>query len=602
MKSYVSNLVDLSTALVKDAFDKCTAEVNDRDLCTIRSRVEHEGLSFLTITLPTLAKDFDIALAQEEIDSTAFRSFKKVGRIPAFLQGIFSLVFDKTSGRILHEPDISAIEAIRQVGYSFKKIKIECTKERTEKALQKYVESERVFDVCLCPDLVERFDAASRIIWNPIWFRNFNHLELIPKHGPGATVEGFTPNAKWKQNTWHQRLEPFFPVMDYIFPSPDPDWCHRTSLWMIPEDREKPVRVTTVPKTLKTPRIIAIEPTCMQYTQQALMRYLVDALEHHKHTAGHINFTDQSVNRNLALSASADGKFATLDMSSASDRVPYSIAIRMFQGCPDLQGAISASRSTRAELPNGDVIPLKKFASMGSATCFPVEAMYFYTLCVMALIEKRGLPLTSLSYLQVKDDVYVYGDDIIVPTDAAEQVTDTLQKYYCKVNVRKSFSSGKFRESCGMDAYDGEEVTPIYIRTLPPCNRKDASELISWTASSNNLYRKGYWKTADLIMRTVEKITGNLPVISPKLTSCLGKTSFQRWVSSHRWHRTLHRPEVKTWVVKSVKKADPLDGARALVKCFLTQGSCEALSNRDHLAKSELRGAVTLKRRWICPA
>jgi hypothetical protein len=166
-------------------------------------------------------------------------------------------------------------------------------------------------------------------------------------------------------------------------------------------------------------------------------------------------------------------------------------------------------------MPDGTIVgPLEKFASMGSALCFPVEAMYFYTCCVLALLKRHNLPVSRSNILHVRRLLYVYGDDIIVPSTDAVFVLDYLQRYNCKVNATKSFWTGKFRESCGVDAYDGKVVSPTYIGTLPPKNKRQPERLISWTATANLFYKRGYWRTAQLLFNYVEAVLGPLPYLS----------------------------------------------------------------------------------------
>jgi hypothetical protein len=619
MKSHVSVLLSIATSVITDAVAKCAdVHLDVRDVLTLTSRVKHEGLSFLTITLPSMGSDLEQALAEGNIGTNRFRSFKKRGKAPAFMQGFFSQVFDNV-GRIYDEPSIPAIEGLRQIAYTFKKLEIACSPSRVNAVLTKFVENEQALNVPLALDDIAEFGNVSRVIWNDVFPSGDNLLgDITPKHGPGATAEKLSGNAKFQMLRWHDRLEPYFPVLDNAFATVNamssPEF---EKLSIISKDGEQPVRVIPVPKTLKGPRIIAIEPVCMQYTQQGLSKWLVKALKASKLTSGHINFDDQSVNRRLAITSSGDGKMSTLDMSSASDLVPYDLAISMFDSVPDIRDAISACRSTKAQMPSGEILSLSKFASMGSALCFPVEAMYFYTLCVMALLKKRNLPTTSAAIRSVGRHIYVYGDDIIVPTHESDIVTSTLQKYHCKVNVLKSFSSGKFRESCGMDAYDGEEVTPTYLRQMPPDDKQNAKALISWLASSNLFYQRGYWQTSSILLKRVEGILGNLPVV---LETCagLGKISFQRRFSVERLSPTLHRPEVKAWTATPIYVVDQLNGYPALLKCLLSleaasKGESPKIWSDDrretepapkddkHLERSARHGAVTLKRRWVSP-
>lgn len=603
MKSHVSVLLEVMLRILMDASMKCTdVSLDERDMKTITSRVKHEGLSFLTITLPSFGRDFDRSLSDKAIDPTFFRAFRKNGRVPAFLQGFLDQVFDRVTGRILSEPSIECIEGVRQVTYAFKKLKIACTPNRVRKAIDKFAASEHCFQKPLAPDDLVKFDDITRVLWNPAFFGEDFLRHAVPKHGPGATAERLSGNRKYSAVRWHDRLEPYFPLLDYRFANADSRFSKEfQKITIVRSDEEQPVRVTPVPKTLKGPRIIAIEPVCMQYAQQALSEQLVKLLETYELTSGHVNFTDQEVNRTLAMISSSDGRYATIDLSSASDRVPYSVAIRMFQSHPDLMDAISACRSMRAELPNGEVIPLRKFASMGSALCFPIEAMYFYTLCVMALIEKRKLPVSFLSVKTVKNDIFIYGDDIIIPTDESDFVISILQKYYCKVNTAKSYWNGKFRESCGMDAFDGEEVTPLYVRQMPPDDKRSASKVLSWVALGNHFYRKGYWRTSQCVFEHVEEAVGSLPIVLDT-SAGIGKHSFQNVVSLHRWGKRYQRPEVWTWVGSPVYQRDPIDGEGALLKTLLLlERQIDGLQDKRHLRRTARHGAVALKRRWVSP-
>lgn len=634
MKSHVSHLLELAVDILRDAAAKCTVvPLVSRDVKTLTSRVEHEGLSFLTITLPTLGADLEKALAAGEVDSTQFRAFRKRAKAPALLQGFFSLVFDE-KGRIYDKPDVGAIEGIRQIAYAFKKLQVPCAPSRVRKALAQFVDDEHIFEVPLLQDDVDDFRQVSRCLWGSIFGSEISLLpNAIPKHGPGATAEKVSGNAKYLIKRWHERLEPYFPLLDNAFVNADARLTGEFErVTLVKEADEQPVRVIPVPKTLKKPRIIAIEPVCMQYTQQALAEQIVTLLESHSLTAGHVNFTNQQVNRDLALSSSRDEKFATLDLSSASDRVPYALATSMFDSNPDLRDAISSCRSKNAQMPDGDVVPLRKFASMGSALCFPIEAMYFYTICVVGLLRWHNLPLIAPHVRTMCGKVYVYGDDLLVPTDAAEYIARTLHKYYCKVNAQKSFLSGKFRESCGMDAYAGREVTPTYIRRIPPGSKRNASEIASWVATANLFEKRGYHRTASTLFKRVESILGKLPEVGENFAG-LGRITGSNSYTIEKWDKGTLSPRVKAWVPTPVYRSDKISDHSALLKTLLAlerrpvpdahrrvtalgphlyDGALLAprwwesdirVSPKDekHLERSARHGALALKRRWILP-
>ena len=616
MKSNVSDPLELAKAIYLDACATCVADVSDlRDLETIRSRVKEEGMSFLTITLPNFCRDFERSLDIGYVDSSFFRSFKKNGSIPAFLQGMTSLIFDRESGRIidyenpmdpLHPGAVSTlVDSVRQICLAFKKMELDCTPKRVQSAMDVFIKTEQSFEMfSLSGEEQKDFLLLSSLLWSNALAR-IDVNALSPRHGPGATAEGVSGNQKFLWRLWHERLEPHFPFLEHAYPNSGM-WTFlgkeiQLVKFLRPED-ELPVRVTPVPKTLKGPRIIAIEPSCMQYAQQAVRDVLYDVIERSELTSGHINFRDQQVNKDLAVMSSKTGRLATIDLSDASDRVPLSLSIRMFDSNPELQGLILACRSTRAKMPDGTIIgPLRKFASMGSALCFPVEAMYFYTICVMALLRSQNLPESRENIFKVSRDIYVYGDDILVPSTYATTVLDYLQKYHCKVNTSKTFYTGKFRESCGVDAYDGRIVNPVYIRQPIPENRHQANEIISHVATANLFYKKGYWNTCSFLFNKIEKILGPLPYVS-ETSPLLGRVSFLGYRSAGRWNNALHSFEVKGWMPSPVYRTDELDGLGALQKSFMKLEdfknlpvSCDA----HHLERSALHHAVALKRGWV---
>jgi len=625
MKSNVSDYLELAQCVYRDACAMFITDVSDlRDIDTMISRTEREGLSFLTITLPLFARLFEKSIAQGYVDPTFFRSFRRNGLIPAFLQGITGQMFSHETGRIYDEDTIDTnvyskvVDSVRQICLTFKKLEIGCSPERDASAFANFTAIEQSFDMFSLPEeAVQQFIAVSSVLWDNL-VSTICTSQFKPKHGPGATADRVSGNQKYVWRRWHDRLEPYFPLIGYGYPlgiSTQLEELEQVAI--VAEDMEQPVKVISVPKTLKSPRIIAIEPCCMQYAQQGIMNILIDVLESNWPSAGHVNFRDQSINQQLAIDGSTTGQLATIDLSDASDRVPHALAMVMFRSNPDLLDSINACRSTRAKLPSGEIIsPLRKFASMGSALCFPVEAMYFYTICVMALLEDSDLPVNYSNVRHVAESVHVYGDDIIVPVTNVIAVLDLLQKYNCKVNSNKTFFSGNFRESCGVDAYMGELVTPTYLSTPPPKNRQQGRELISWVATANLFYKRGYWKTAELMFKRTERYLGPLPFVS-ELSPVLGRFTFLGLRTIGRWNPKYHRFEVKGWIPKPVYRTDILGGWAAMMKSFVMAGIENSdqdepfmdvasnlglvdpgRSDKQHLARTALHHAVELKRGW----
>lgn len=581
-----------------------------RDAITAFRRVEHEGISFLTISLTKFCQDFERSIEAGLIDSTRFLGYKKRASLPAFLQGLTSLVFDPTSGRLLDKPDPIAVKDIRQFCLMWKKINLPCSKERVAAAFDQYVKTDQevggTYDSISAQNLLD-FRKVSRIIWSEVLQKvdfRLTSCSLTPRHGPGATAERILGNKKYALQNWHTRLESAFPFDQFGLTSLNnlEDGILERVNFLEPE-AEPPVRVITVPKTLKTPRIIAIEPVCMQYTQQSLMSEITREIESHPFTSGVVNFSDQTVNQRLALESSKDGSYATLDLSEASDRVSLGLVSDMLGATPSLLEAVLACRSTRANLPGDITITLNKFASMGSALCFPIESMLFYTVSILAVIKELNLPLTRNSITSVKNFVYVYGDDIIVVADKVQAVIRSLETFGLKVNGHKSFWNSRFRESCGMDAFEGVRVTPVYLRRLPPSSRRDVPEVVSMIAFGNQLYREGYWKTAKIVRELVERVIGPLPHVL-ETSPCLGWNSVQGHYTFSKWCKNTHAPLVKGYVVSAKKYDDPIEGYPALMKFFLRQGQDGNVLNplpKMDLERSVRSGHVGAKVRWTSP-
>jgi len=616
-KSVRSDLLEVALCIYNDACASCLADVSDsRDVLTLTSRVEKEGLSFLTITLPSFCKDFERSLSIGYIDSSLFRNFRKTGAIPAFLQGMLSLIFDRETGSIYDDKILFAsnvvstiVASVRQICLAFKKVELACTSSRTSATFENFIAIEQSFDLFSLPREDQDFFL---LVSSVLWGRMLGDLRpdmLVPRHGPGATAEGISGNQKFLPQRWHERLEPYFPFLGNAFPIGAFESEEFEKVTFVCQDEEQPVWVIPVPKTLKGPRIIAIEPVCMQYTQQAVLTSLVKRIESFFLTKGHVNFRDQSVNQNLAISSSIDGQFATIDLSDASDRVPHGLALAMFDSNPDLRDLIDSCRSRYAKMPDGRIIgPLRKFASMGSALCFPVESMYFYTICVAALLRAHNLPVSERNAFFVSRQIYVYGDDLVVPCGLASTVLDYLQRYNCKVNTSKSFYSGRFRESCGVDAFNGTLVSPVYINTVKPEDRRQVREILSWVATARHFEKKSYRMTSSLLFQKVEKILGTLPQL-PDESPGLGRVHFSYDSTPKRWSAVLQRFEIKAWCTRPVFRTDKLVGYAALNKSLLGleqkpeilnfSNSCSLSIDKLSLERSALYGAVALQRRWI---
>lgn len=565
----------------------------ERDVATMLRRYEHEGFSFLALTLPKLS---DALLQGIELGRFSCPTdFSRHGSLPRFLGGFFKRVFT-VDGVLRDDAAADCIFAIRNVCDFWKKPKIACTPDRNEKAERRYIDVEGEL-AKLTPTVKQKdsiLDATAGILWSQV-FSELDPLDIICKHGPGNTADRRLSNDRQQFSWWYARSEPWFPSALHCYPNygyaaqaiePTSTGVGK-SLDYIDEWSEPPVRVVFVPKTLKTPRVIALEPSPMQFIQQGLMNHIVPILESHRLTKKAVRFTDQSINQQLAHKASLDRTLTTLDLSDASDRVHVDLVYRIFKSS-GIRDYLLAARSAQAALPSGRIVTLHKFASMGSAICFPVEAMVFYTLVQTAMHKHDSRRPSSESIFNYSKSISIYGDDIIVPTDYTDAVVQNLEAYGLKVNVNKSFRNSLFRESCGADYYRGIPVRPIYARELAPDAARDwtANQILSWTATANQFYLNGMWLMAQTVREMLESV---LRSTIPRCRDSRGTGVYFASVmfdTNLRYNKGVHGYSQKRTVFIPIQRKDDIDGNA--IACFNKWGQQLNTPDRmdEHLIRS----------------
>lgn len=208
-------------------------------------------------------------------------------------------------------------------------------------------------------------------------------------------------------------------------------------------------KITLVPKTAKTDRVIAIEPTLNGYVQKGIDQFMRKRLLAHG-----IDLSDQTRNQDLARQGSMGGAnpFSTIDLSSASDTISREIVKELLPA--EWFNLLNRVRSHSYDL-DGNTLHYEKFTSMGNGFCFPLETLIFASI-VAACYEDTG-----------DREFSVYGDDIIVRQSSALAIIEMLKYCGFTTNVEKTFIFGSFRESCGADWFEGVNVRPYYIDEVP---------------------------------------------------------------------------------------------------------------------------------------
>ncbi|DAD52686.1 TPA_asm: RNA-directed RNA polymerase, partial [ssRNA phage SRR7976301_11] len=506
-------------------------------MAVLRRRFLDEGVCFLTKTLPALGKAIDYALANGTCLQAPSFARRKGSKLPRFLGWLIGMVFS-SDGFELRSSDPYALSRLRHLLFLLSKLELPYATSEESKVIDsfKVVDSE-VGTLGVIDDVghhqVVRF--ASSLVRRVL--QSSDPRNIVPRHGPGMTANGSKPWDKPFFETMYSRADEVYPFTEYFHLN-----LNHTAERIGPQGvhaidsnggyrplivrSTSTAKVVLVPKDSRGPRLISMEPLETQWLQQGQMELLVSSIESSWLTRGHVNFSNQEVNRQLALYASASAHatasgesppsiddffgvlpkslarharpdhhdLVTLDMKDASDRVSLAHVANLFP--ENWVEALYATRSDSTVLPDGSVLPLHKFAPMGSAVCFPVEALVFWALSVSAIHLHR--PELSLSRLRKR--VWVFGDDLVIHKEDYLVVIAALERYGLRFNRNKCCIAGSFRESCGIDAYKGIVVTPVRIKAQMS-HRLTANGALSYIAYSNALYERCYFKLASVLER-----------------------------------------------------------------------------------------------------
>lgn len=641
MKSQMRTMLRIWRAMSYDGALACALPFSrvERDQRSLERIASSRGLGVFLLDLPTLddilTQLLEHGYAHFQGPLTARRS--KSDSRPKFLWDFWNLIVDD-AGVLLSNPSPDAIVAIRNLSKGLSKLEVQCTDARLEKSIQEFhdiedsiimpneswaddeiiLSSERMAQMVPALSLssrytndfegrereligfARRFDKVAGILISQLG--SFDSLsEDSPengffKHGPGAVSN--QPGRKYKY------LFPFWSdKLDRVFPF---DWCSGSPLGTLPPDgEEKPGRLLAVPKTAKGPRLIASEPIEHQWCQQKISSWLASRYRETR-VGKFISLENQTLSQRMVASASLDRSLSTIDLSSASDRVATWHIETLFRVNPDLIRAMHAVRTRRIEdgvLGKG-ISSLKKFTTMGSALTFPVQSIFFL---VVALAACGAATPEDIDRLRGK--VRVFGDDIIIPTTAYANVTECLSALGLKVNLKKSFFKGGFRESCGADYWDGWNVTPVKPKTVTPDTAQSVQAILD---SSNNFHMRGYWRTAqalaDLLPRTIKNgIVTKVDDHHPFLVNGKGSRSLADSVvpalhtfgeekyPATRWNKALQRWDTRITALHAPVKKEKQDHSASLRE-FFTRPWREFIPRETGVARNRV---AILATRWV---
>ncbi len=215
-------------------------------------------------------------------------------------------------------------------------------------------------------------------------------------------------------------------------------------------------RFATVPKTALIDRSIASEPSINGFYQLALGRALRERL---RKKADWDLDKAQAIHRRVAGIASVTRELATLDLSNASDTVSKELVRLLLPRAWFDELDFLRSKKT---LIDKKWVVLEKFSSMGNGYTFELETIIFAAItCVMTRLTGNGKGVLGR-------DVFVFGDDIICMDGVVSELVAALRFFGFTINEEKSFhGNSPFRESCGADFFNGDDVRPFFLKDLP---------------------------------------------------------------------------------------------------------------------------------------
>lgn len=555
------------------------------------SRLVHElgerGSRVLTLDLPALGKHFDKCLAEGTYtrSNATYGRTRRGSRLPKLFGHLLLRVFDN-EGKLRDSPDHNAIMALRTLYLSVKKLRLKCGDKEVRGEVTDYFAIETQIRPFSHSWEADHCDFASRDVhfmdglasvsgseWLPglelqeieapsrasldilqrvcdrvsSQFGDLHNEELTerPKHGPGVVSNYRRGVSKYTFRYWPTKLRAVFPYDLYAHPSLGVGYDLSGEVYE-GLNHELPARLIAVPKTQKGPRLIAAEPAEHQWIQQLVWNQLRSRLKYTQ-VGPSISFSDQGHNQSAAKAASLTGDLATVDLSSASDRLSCWTIERMFRKNLTILERLHACRtrwlSNSIKGTPAQTIVLKKFAAMGSACTFPVQTIVYASIAISAVLSAEGSGVSSASISKAARRVSVFGDDIVIPVAALDALKGYLAYLGLKVNVNKTFGTGKFRESCGTDWYDGTLVSSPYL--LSPSFTATPGSISSILEQSNNYFKAGFWRVSNWISSGLPREL--LPIVGVE-SGISGLASFCGNSSAHlrkRVDKNLHKEYVQ---------------------------------------------------------
>lgn len=355
-------------------------------------------------------------------------------------------------------------------------------------------------------------------------------------------------------------------------------------------------KLSFVPKNRDIMRSICTEPSLNMFYQLGLGKILEKRL---KAYSGIDLSLQQERNRSLAQAGSATGRFATIDLSSASDTISVSLLREVL---PKQLFEMLMKLRCKQTTFEGKTVALHMVSTMGNGFTFPLQTIIF-TCAVLAVYRIHDVPIKHPSGSTV-GNYGVNGDDIIVLSEMYRPVTKFLGQLGFFVNSSKSFSEGPFRESCGGDFFLGHNIRGVYVETLKSEQALAVlvNRLNEWTARTGIPLRSTVYHLLQEVRYQPVPLAENDDAGIKVPYSMIRKKKFDRNTMAVRYHRWVASPYYLTVDSELKRIFGPrhekprIFNEEGLWLTFLQGG---LRSNRIPIRLDE--SARYKRRSWVCP-
>lgn len=320
------------------------------------------------------------------------------------------------------------------------------------------------------------------------------------------------------------------------------DECPHFQLWKASDHANLPygetnmyreidtLKLTFVPKSFKALRAILANTTIGSYQSGGIGEMIRLRLKQK------LNLDirrAQSEHRKISELESCFRTHCTVDLQSASDSISDTL-VRLLLPV-DWYNAINTGCCRKVSLPNGSIVDVETFSTMGIGCTFTLQTLIFYSLIWAVRAVDELLPQPK-SIRRCKTMISVYGDDLIFGSIHYPGVSSVLGRLGILVNDEKSFVLPPFRESCGGDYYHGWDVRPFQPEVaVTSCSKLEYEAMLY--KFINGLLQK--WEeheiesTLQYLISRVERLTAVklVPTTSPEDSGVRIEGSLQRGIT-----------------------------------------------------------------------